>query len=128
MARRRKVDTSGWEEEGRVERIDTHVASDVRHSGPATYKAAYEAAQKLLEEEKKKSAGERKSLEDIRTALQKAEPQYEQHKPERTTEFNNQVTIRNDVQRHLWDTHNRAIDDALAGRPHSYQSPSSRYA
>src|SRR5689334_1409979 len=83
MARRRKIDTSGWEEEGRVERIDTHVASEVRHSGPETYKAAYDATKKMLEEEEKKSASERKSLEEIRAVFRKAEPQYEVHSPER---------------------------------------------
>lgn len=128
MARRRKIDTSGWEEEGRVQRIDTHVASDVRHSGPETYQAAYAVATKLLQEEQQKPEGERRSLEDIRAALRKPEPQYEPHNPERTKTYNEHVTIRNDVERHLWATHNQAVDDALAGRPPSYQAPSIRYA
>lgn len=128
MARKRKIDSSGWKEEGRVENIDTHVASEVRQRGPETYNAAYNAAKTLLEEEQMKAEAERKSLDDIRVALQKAEPHYEQHNPERSQEFNNQVTIRNNVQRHLWDTHNRAISDVVAGKQPSYQAPSIRLA
>jgi flagellar basal body rod protein FlgC len=128
MARRRKIDTSGWEEEGRVERIDTHVASNVTHSGPETYRSAYEAAKKVLQAEQQKPESARKSLEDIRASLRRPEPQYEPHHPERSQEYNTHVTIRNDVTRHLWATHNQAVDDALAGKPPTYQSPSIRYA
>jgi hypothetical protein len=106
--------TSGWDGEVRQDEVDKQVMSRLRLDGPRAYNESFAAARRLAETET--------PAEQIRERLCQ-QPSRLAYSGEDSAKLHDIKKISNTVEEHISRIRRQALEDALSGKPPSYDPP-----